>query len=140
MNSGIDSQVGERVLEEIRSLLPLLHEKSLDFNPIQTLDAMQEREEIAYAPLLFGYSSYSQSQKTGHVIHFKSPPCYPGAQKSSLLGGVGLAISTRSAHRDEAAQYLSFVLSPDVQAGEYFGNNGQPGHLAAWTNPRVNQS
>lgn len=140
LETGIDVQVGETVLGELRSLLPLLHEQSLEFNPIQTLDAMQAQEDIAYVPMLFGYSSYSQPQKTRHVIHFVNPPCYPGAQKSSVLGGVGLAISARSVHRDAAAQYLLFVLSPEVQVGEYFANNGQPGHLAAWTNPRVNQS
>ncbi len=140
LESGIDVQVGEKVLEEIRSLLPVLHEQSLEFNPIQTLDAMRSGEDIAYAPLLFGYSSYSQPQQTGHVIRFTDPPCYPGAQKTSLLGGVGLAISARSAHRDEAAEYLSFVLSPEIQAGEYFANHGQPGHLAAWKSTSVNES
>lgn len=140
LQTGVDVQVGSTVLEELRSLLPILHEQSLDYNSIQALDAMQARADIAYVPMVFGYSSYAQPQLSGHVIRFTNPPCYPGAQKSSLLGGVGLAISARCAHRDEAAHYLSFVLSPDIQTGEYFANSGQPGHLAAWKSPRVNES
>jgi len=137
--TGLDIQVGRKVMEEFKALLPLLHEQSLDFNPIQALDAMQERDDIAYVPMLFGYCSYSLPQSERPVIRFTNPPCYPGAEKTSLLGGVGLAISARSAHRVEAAEYLTFVLSPDVQQGEYFANNGQPGHLSAWKSPRVNQ-
>jgi len=140
LKTGIESQAGIKVLEEIIALLPLLHERSLELNPIQTLNAMRDRSDIAYVPLLFGYSCYSQPRQAGCAIRFANPPSYPGAQKTSLLGGVGVAISARSAHREEAASYLSYVLSPDIQAGEYFDNHGQPGHLAAWTSPVVNQA
>ena len=59
-------------------------------------------------------------------------------RSSTMLGGTGLAISSKCAHLDTALRYARFVASPETQRGLFFDHGGQPGHRAAWTDPRTN--
>jgi multiple sugar transport system substrate-binding protein len=56
-----------------------------------------------------------------------------------MLGGVGLAISAHSEHRQAAIDYALFIASGECQKGLYFESGGQPGHRAAWIDPEVNE-
>jgi multiple sugar transport system substrate-binding protein len=60
--------------------------------------------------------------------------------RGSVLGGVGLAVSARSAHRKTAAELARLIASPDVQRGLYARSGGQPGHAAAWESSSVNDA
>ena len=112
--------------------------ESLQRNPPRTLDLMSETDEIAYVPMLFGYSNYARPGFRPRLIRFTGVPAVDGESRGGILGGAGVAISARTRHPEAAAAYAAYVASPDVQRGVYFDGGGQPGHRAAWRDERVN--
>lgn len=137
--SGFDPAAGEEAAAVLLKLLPYLHAKSLRSNPIQMLDEMALNNEIAYVPLLFGYSNYSRNGCVGHRINFTNIPSLNGVPKGSLLGGVGMAISSFSKHIGAAVRFAEYVAAGETQRTVYYLGGGQPGHRSAWIDPDVNR-
>jgi multiple sugar transport system substrate-binding protein len=135
---GIDPWVGEEALELLRRLAGLAHESSLELDPIQTLDLMSRGQEVAYAPLIFGYSNYARPRFAPHVVRFADIPSAREEPAGSILGGVGLAVSAFSKHGQAALRYALCVAAEGCQKGLYFSSGGQPGHRAAWSDTEVN--
>lgn len=134
----IDMEAGVEALEFLRQLARDLHPVSRIEDPIGISDLMATTDEILYVPLMFGYSSYSRAGFRKHIIRFANAPRGECGRRGSVLGGVGFALSSRSAHRDAAAELGRRIASPEVQSGMYAESGGQPGHTAAWESALVN--
>lgn len=136
---GVRPDVGEAALEHLFEFLPLLHEVSLDANPIQMYDAMAASDDIAYVPLAFGYVNYARTDFPGRRVWFADAPTTTGVPGRTLLGGVGIAVSAMSGHIPLAVEFAMLAASPDVQRTIYFEGGGQPGHAAAWRDAALNR-
>ncbi len=135
----VSRSTGHRVLEMLRTLRDLSHPESLNWNPPQLLDRMTDTDEIAYCPLLFGYSNYARDSFRRHLVRFANiPQGADGKPSGGLLGGAGLAISRQTRWPKEACAYAAYVASPAVQRSLYFTSGGQPGHRSAWLDASVN--
>jgi multiple sugar transport system substrate-binding protein len=135
----VSRPVGRYALETLRALREAAHSESLTWNPPRTLDRMSTTDEIAYVPLLFGYSNYSRAGFRPHLVRFIDVPATgEGGPRGAILGGAGVAVSSRSRQIDAACAYAAYVASPEVQRGIYFDADGQPGHRTAWTDDRTN--
>ncbi|RIV71531.1 extracellular solute-binding protein [Flagellimonas aequoris] len=128
----INEKAGSSVLNEIKQHLEHLHPDSLNWNPIQILDAMASGDEILYSPFLFGYVNYSQTGFARKTVSFHNSPTGAKNGVSTILGGVGLAVSNKCEHPDEAVSYVVYTAMGNVQKGIYAKNGGQPGNLIAW--------
>lgn len=128
----IDLKVGAGVLDEIKSHLEYLHPDSMNWNPIQILDRMGNEDEIIYSPFLFGYTNYSRDGYTKKLVHFVNSPI--GIQKSisTIMGGVGLAVSALTKNAHVAARFVQYVSEAEIQAGVFTENGGQPANKLAW--------
>ncbi|MFK9094343.1 ABC transporter substrate-binding protein [Bacillus salipaludis] len=135
---GINPDAAAASLHLLRTLTPLLHSSSLDVNPIQMSEAMASEGEIVYSPLMFGYVSYARKEFTKRVLRFTDIPSAHPEPKGGILGGVGLAISAYSKHKEVASEFVKLVGSENFQVGPYFESGGQPGHRRAWEAPAVN--
>ena len=130
--------VGREALSLLHQLIVVAHPRSVEWNPIQVYDFMVASFEAVYCPFGFGYSNYS---RTGVPVKLKftdAPAAGEHGCAGTMLGGTGLAISSASAHRDEALAYAKWLVSQEHQRGTYFREGGQPASLAAWTDPEVN--
>jgi multiple sugar transport system substrate-binding protein len=116
------------------------HSESMQWNPIKALDRMSKTDEIAYVPLLFGYSNYARPGFRPNLVRFSGMLGPRGNMSGGILGGVGLAISSESKHPAEAVDYARFVASGAVQRGLFIEAGGQPGHRSAWIDPAVNRA
>jgi multiple sugar transport system substrate-binding protein len=135
----ISRPVGRHALSMMRTLAEVGHATALQWNPPQILDQMSTTDEIAYCPLLFGYSNYARPGYRDNLIGFTNIPFdVAGEPRGAILGGAGLAISNRCAQPAVAADYAAFVASADVQCGMYFDSGGQPGYRGAWLDERTN--
>ena len=135
----VDRATGREALRMLRALQQAAHPESLKRNPPRTLDLMSTTDEIAFVPMLFGYSNYGQPGFRPKVVRFTGVPTTDGGEsRGGILGGAGVAISAHTRHPEAAAAYAAYVASPDVQRGVYFDGGGQPGHRAAWIDERVN--
>jgi multiple sugar transport system substrate-binding protein len=123
----------------MRELARLGHPKAISWNPPQLLDHMATTDEVAYSPLIFGYTNYSRPGYRRHPVHFGNVPGgADGKTSGAILGGAGFAISSTCRHPEAAAGYAAYVCGAEVQRGMYFDHGGQPGHRAAWLDPRTN--
>jgi multiple sugar transport system substrate-binding protein len=135
----VSRSVGRQVLGMLRALVHAAHPGSLQRNPPRSLDLMSSTDEVAFIPLLFGYSNYGRPGFREHLVRFTGVPTLGGGEpRGGVLGGAGIAISSHTQHPRAAAEFAAFVASPEVQRGVYFASGGQPGHRAAWLDDAVN--
>lgn len=138
-NQQFDESVGSSVLDEIKFHLAFLHPESLNWNPIQILDRMGNEDEMIYSPYLFGYTNYSRPGYTKHVVNFTNSPIGVQENISTILGGVGLAVSAKSNFAAVAVKFVEFVAGAEIQEEIFTLNGGQPGNKLAWQNIKNNQ-
>ena len=137
----VSQETGLQALGMLSQILSLAHPESLAWNPINVLDRMSSTDEVAYCPWLFGYSNYSRPGHSTFQCHFANIPTTDGGTpRGAILGGTGLAISTRCRHPQLAADYALYVSSAACQRSIYFESGGQPGSFEAWQDPVVNQA
>jgi multiple sugar transport system substrate-binding protein len=135
----VSRSAGRQALGMLKALQMAAHPASPSLNPPRMLDLMSTTDEIAYIPLLFGYSNYTRPGFRPSLIRFTGVPTVDGGEsRGGILGGAGVAISASTRHPETAATYAAYVSSPDIQRGIYFAAGGQPGHRAAWCDPMVN--
>ncbi|MDR1512841.1 MAG: extracellular solute-binding protein [Propionibacteriaceae bacterium] len=127
-----DLEAAAGALERLAELLAFAHPASLGSNPIQVLESMATGEQIAYAPITFGYVNYSTPGRRRHQVEFGPVAAVAGQTARGVLGGAGLGIAAGTSRAEEAALFAAFVASGPVQRGPYARAGGQPGHRSAW--------
>ena len=134
----IDAKVGAAVIDELKFHLEFLHPDSMKWNPIQILNRMGSEDEIIYSPYLFGYTNYARNGYTKNLVHFTNSPV--GVQKniSTIMGGVGLAVSALTKNPSIAANFVGYVSEANIQAGIFTLNGGQPANKLAWQSAENN--
>lgn len=137
-DSGMDSAVANPALDLLREVVGACSRRSLGLDPVQVLDEIAGAAETLYTPLVFGYSTYALRHEGRSLVAFCDAPTAGQRPTGTLTGGVGLGISSRSEHQHEAARFLMFATSDDVQRGAYALAGGQPASAAAWRDERVN--
>ncbi|WP_269237673.1 ABC transporter substrate-binding protein [Flavobacterium flavigenum] len=134
----ISVETGKKALQMHRELAQLMDPANFNRNPIQVYEAMVNSDEIAYCPFAYGYSNYSRIGYSKNLLHFYDLVKLNDKPMISSLGGTGLAVSSFSQHIPEAIKYAEFTGSSQVQQNIFADNGGQPGHLQAWKNDRIN--
>ena len=138
----VSRETGTRALDLLKQVLAISHAECLTWNPINVLDRMSNTSQVAYCPWLFGYSNYSRAGYAPFRCQFANIPTFfkGGLPKGAILGGAGIAVSSKCKQPQVAAAYASYVASAECQRTTYFESGGQPGNIVAWRNARVNQA
>lgn len=137
----VSRKTGRAVLDWMRRFIDLFHPESIGWNPPALLERMSTTDEVMYCPLAFGYSNYARPGYRPKRVRFTNIPLgIDDLPSGAILGGAGLALSSRCREPEAAAHYAAYVASPLVQRTIYFDNAGQPGHRGAWLDDEVNQS
>ncbi|GAB5553587.1 MAG: ABC transporter substrate-binding protein [Saprospiraceae bacterium] len=131
-NYKIEEKTGAIILDELKRHLDFIHPESIHWNPIQLLDQMAANDEIIYAPFLFGYTNYARRNYAKKIIHFSNSPSNPATNISTIMGGVGLAVSTQCQYPAWALAYLAYVADPKTQRTIYTQFGGQAATKTAW--------
>lgn len=128
-----EREAGLVALERLKQLADVVPAEFFKLNPIRTMEVMSQCDDFAYAPYTYGYTNYSRPGYAPNLVTFGDvigiTADQPGA---TMLGGTGLAISSKCKHPDVAAAYANFVASPETQRGLFFETGGQPGHRGGW--------
>lgn len=138
--SDLDVEVGVKVLKLLESILSVSHEKSFDYDPIQLLDDMATNNEFVYTPLIYGYSNYSRPGYLANEVIFRDMPSDTGKPEGSMIGGVGLSITSKCEHVDLAKEFIEMAVSEEFQKTIFYKEAGQPGHRIAWSDLEVNST
>lgn len=137
--SDLDIKTGVEVLELLSKVLSLSTPESYNWNPINLLDRMASSNDIAYTPLIYGYSNYARDGYLEKTILFGDIPSDTGKPEGSMIGGVGLSISSKCKNPKTAASFIKMVVEEEFQKTSFFENAGQPGHRTSWLDAGVNK-
>lgn len=135
----VDDETGVAVLEDMRRLAMSCPAEIFEFDPIGLYEALANSETAIYCPFVYGYINYSRRGYCTHPVKAANIISYQGKMLTGVLGGTGLAISAGTKHAREAAEFVQYALSPEIQRTIYFDCGGQPGHRAAWYDEECNR-
>lgn len=136
----VDHEVAVRAIESLSELAGLVDPWCAKANPIATLNRMAYGDDVAYCPLVFGYTNYSREGYAPQPLTFFDIPAVGSRDPhGSCLGGAGLAVSAFSERKDLALEYAQLVCDAQTQRTDYVRCGGQPAAAAAWDDPTANQ-
>ncbi|MGR5260042.1 extracellular solute-binding protein [Vibrio astriarenae] len=137
----VDKGVAKQALELMAMFAPYLPEENLVHNPIDVLEIMSTSDQYVYCPLLFGYTNYSRTGYRTNTICFTDMPTFADKEiGGSIIGGTGIAISSKCAHPELAKEFAFSLAGEELQKSIYFERDGQPAHKAAWLDESVNKA
>ena len=93
-------------------------------------DLMRDGDSFALWPAGFPYSELFVAGDRP-PLRVLPMPAIAGGAATTGLGGAGLAVAAASRHRDVAAEFASFAISPQVQGELWIEHGGQPGLTSA---------
>jgi multiple sugar transport system substrate-binding protein len=136
----VDSEIGEQCLEQLCELASLMPDDIYGMNPIALYERMAREESIAYCPFAYTYSNYSRAGFGDKPLRFCNPVrLEKNIPMRTVLGGTGIAISTRCKDTALALGYCLFVAGGNCQRTLYGLSGGQPARRSAWLDPLLNQ-
>jgi multiple sugar transport system substrate-binding protein len=139
----LDLDAGLQSLELMRELLTWCSPEVLDWNAITLLDAMRQRDDLAYCPVVYSYAPYSHAAYrgggAGRIRFVDMPGVVQPDPRGSVLGGTGYAIARRSHHVDAAIAFGDFLMHREVQMGMGL-HQGQPARRSVWLDPVLNEA
>ena len=137
----LDKNIAIAILKMMKKLSELVPLDCLKMNPIEVLEYMSTNNEIAYCPLLYGYSNYSRKGFRNSIVKFTNTPSFNQEKNNcsgSQIGGTGIAISKQTTNIDIALEYSFWIASAECQRSLYYYSGGQPGNLEAWQDESIN--
>lgn len=135
----LERTIALECLDELRELAALMPAEIYAWNPIALYEQLSSTDEFAYCPFAYTYSNYSRTGFAQRQLRFAPPPALRnGSPMRTVLGGTGLAISTRCAHTKLALEYSLYVAGRTCQSKLYGVCGGQPARRSAWQDPELN--
>ncbi len=135
----VDAENGARALEQMRELATLMTAEIYKWNPIAVYETLALRDDFAYCPFAYSYSNYARAGFGKSVVRFANTMTLEeGKPLRTVLGGTGLAISTKCANASVALEFLKYVAGEECQRTLYGLSGGQPAHRWAWLDETLN--
>jgi multiple sugar transport system substrate-binding protein len=139
-NLPISVPVVEKVIDFLQRLAKLVVPESRNSFPTSLLGRMTQTNDIWYIPITFGYSLYSMAGYAPSIVDFASVvPLNGYDRRGGTIGGVGIGISSYSAHPEIAFKYASWISGSSCQQTLYSYSGGQPAHCQAWDNRNLDK-
>jgi len=127
-------------LQRLKQVTDNLDRVCFKSDPIAIQDMLSgSQNEPDYCPFSYGYISYAKDGFRPFRLRYANTP-QVGSRGciGSVLGGTGIAVSSKSRHSKLALQYAFWVTSKEIQSGLYFDSGGQPGLGYAWESEHCN--
>jgi multiple sugar transport system substrate-binding protein len=133
-----DEQAGRAGMDLLRRLAEGMPPEIYGWNPIAIAELMTRGDEIAHCAFAYSYGNYCRPTFTDRPLRYgRLPRLDDGRCLRSIVGGTGIAVSTKCPDVAVALDYALFTGSAPVQAGIYTLAGGQPSRREAWTDPSL---
>ena len=130
-----DASAMATALDALDALLALSPPEALGWNAIAIEEAMVTRDDIAFAPSVYGYATYAEADMRRPLRFADFCGLVPPFEAGSMLGGTGLGVSASTGQREAALAFVRFCLSPAAQDRIIPEHHGQPARASAWADP-----
>ncbi|MGW5385323.1 hypothetical protein [Nocardia sp. NPDC003963] len=128
-----EAEIGAAV-ETLRHFVPDRPADGND-NPIALLERMTAGAGPDYCPHVYGYVNYSRGSRP---LLFGNAPRGRAGRRGSVLGGTGIAFSSRCVPDTALLDHMRWLMSAGTQRRFITAEQGQPGLAAAWDDDTVN--
>ncbi len=136
----VEHEIGAQCLEQLCELAALMPDDIYRLNPIALYERMAIEDSFAYCPFAYTYSNYSRKGFGAKHIRFSNPVALDeNLPMRTVLGGTGIAISTKCDQIALALDYSRFIAGRTCQSTLYGVCGGQPASRSAWLDPFLNQ-
>lgn len=140
----LSRDAAEHALARMTGIAGRMDPDWIGLNPIGLLERISSRSDIAYCPLVFGYVNYSVRPMSGGGeswrVAFADAPRVGGRAPGSVIGGTGLAVSSRAEVSDALAAHLAMLIDDETQSGIIVREAGQPSRSATWASDVVDRA
>lgn len=123
--------------EAVRQVMDLSPPEARQWNSIELHEAMVARDDIVYAPLVYGYATYGEPDQR-HRLGFapfagiNAPYC-----AGTTIGGTAMGLSRHCKDMEAGLDFMRFMASPNMQDRVVAENNGQPAGLGGWQDAEI---
>lgn len=125
---------GLDLLTHLRSFCP---PEAANWNSIDLHEAMVARDDIVYAPCVYGYATYGEADMRRRLSFGPFPGIRAPFAAGTAVGGTALGLSRYCRHQDAARAFMTFVLTHEAQVEIIPRFHGQPALREAWEDPDV---
>ena len=136
----IDKAAFIEAFDQIMALLQFCPQEAIGWNAIDLHEAMVARDDIAYAPCVYGYGTYGEADQRRRLSFGPFAGLRAPYHAGSVLGGTGLGISRQTPHPQAALAFLRFAASDAAQLVLTPQHHGQPAVAAAWSDPALDET
>lgn len=124
--------------EAVRDVMDLSPPEAREWNSIDLHEQMVARDDVVYAPLVYGYATYGepdQRRRLGFApfAGAKAPYC-----AGTTVGGTAMGLSRHCKDKQAALDFMRFMASPAMQNRVVAEHNGQPAGLGGWQDAEIN--
>lgn len=133
-----DHETELQAIDLLKQLSSAISAEIGEMNPIALYERMAGESTAAYCPFAYTYSNYSRDGFARHLLEFVSPVTLRGRPIRTVLGGTGIAISSRCSIPDVALQYCLLTAGDTWQRTLYGACGGQPARRSAWQDSTLN--
>jgi multiple sugar transport system substrate-binding protein len=124
-----------KAFDAVRHVLDLSPPEALGWNSIDLHEQMVARNDVVYAPVVYGYATYGESDNSSPLGFGPFPGMAAPYHAGTAIGGTAMGISRHSQHQDAALAFARYMASEAVQANLVADHHGQPGGRLGWQNP-----
>ncbi len=139
----VPRRTGIEALDLFRELVAKAAPEVAGWSSVAMLDAMADRDDLAYCPMVFCFNSYARlvDHRGRNRLAFANPieMRVGGGCAGAVAGGTGLAISSSSRLKTEAAVILAYLTSAETQFRMAI-EGGQPARRDTWDNPNADHA
>jgi multiple sugar transport system substrate-binding protein len=135
----VDRATGHAALELLRQLAEPMPREIFEWNPIRVAEQMSRTDHFAYCCFAYSYNNYARPGFAEKLVRYANLVTLDdGRPLRSIIGGTGIAISTRCREMELALDYSLFTGSAGIQRGIYTHAGGQPSRTEAWDDDAAN--
>ncbi|HEX3624994.1 MAG TPA: extracellular solute-binding protein [Verrucomicrobiae bacterium] len=129
--------VMRNALDLLRELTEAMPREIFNWNPVQVAERMTATDDFAWNAFGYTYNNYARSGFARTRLQFGNLVSLEpnGPRLRSVLGGTGVAMSTKCRNPEIALDYASFIAGATMQRTLYVHAGGQPSHSSAWSDP-----
>jgi len=135
----IDRLALREALQLTAEVMALCPPEAIGWNSIDLHDQMVARDDIAYAPCVYGYATYGE----GDMRRRLSFAPFPGTTKpyaaGTAIGGTAVGLSRLCKDQDAALDFIAFLLSEEAQRDIIPAHHGQPALASAWADTLIDR-
>jgi len=133
----VDRPALREAIELTAAVVALSPPEAIGWNSIDLHDQMVARDDIAYAPCVYGYATYGETDMRQRLSFAPFPGTTAPYTAGTAIGGTAVGLSRNCKDQPAALAFIAFLLSDVAQREIIPAHYGQPALLSGWHDAAV---